>query len=60
MADYKQIKTELQSAGISENHLQWYGFVLGLLCRDYDPSSHVFSYKLKDHEWRWAPYRGFW
>lgn len=42
MADYKQIKTELQSAGISENHLQWYGFVLGLLCRDYDPSSRMF------------------
>ncbi|MDO5352929.1 MAG: hypothetical protein Q4E81_08900 [Succinatimonas sp.] len=42
MADYKQVIRELNESGITENHFQWYGFVLGLLCRNYDPSSRSF------------------
>ncbi len=42
MADYKQVIRELSEAGITENHFQWYGFVLGLLCRRFDPSSRIF------------------
>ncbi len=42
MADYKQVIGELSQAGINENHYQWYGFILGLLCRKYDPSSRMF------------------
>lgn len=42
LSAYSQIVSRLKKAGIQDDPLQWRGFVLGLVCRGFEPQSRKF------------------